>query len=480
MILNAKQIAEYTGATVVVEAIDPSHLATSITWDSREVKRDGVYVALPGKTVDGHNFIEAALHAGACVVLVMQPIETRARVLATELGAAVLEVVSTQAALADLARRWREHLPARVIALTGSTGKTTTKNLVRDVLSKAGSTVATRGNQNNELGVPRTILEADMSTAYLVVEMGMRGLGQIADLCAIAKPDIALITNVGQCHIELLGTQENIARAKAEALCALPDRTGVAVLNRADEYSAFMADCAQLTQRNITVLDFDGSGTTDVTQASLPAVFATDIQLDDEGYPHFQLNMDGQACSCSLHVRGMHNVANAAAAAAVGKACGLGIGTIVEGLEESLPEAGRQEVHITSEGVCVIDDTYNANPDSMRASLALFAVMKVEGKRIAVLGDMGELGKHAQACHEGIGRFAAECHFDHLICVGTLARAIAQGALQAGFAAHHITQVDSCGEALGLLESELQSGDAVLVKASRAMELDRIVRGLLN
>ena len=249
MRLNHKQIAACTGGSFMVEPLDPRALATGLTWDSRDAKPGDVYVALPGERVDGHDFVGAALSGGAVCALVMQPLDEAVRMLAAELGASVIEVPDTAHAVADIAREWRSHLHGRVIALTGSTGKTTTKNLVRDVLASTLSTVATAGNQNNELGVPKTLLAAEQDTQAVVVEMGMRGAGQLADLCDYVRPDWGLVVNVGESHIELLGSRENIARAKAELLCALPEGTGRAFVNADDDYADFVREHARLDAR---------------------------------------------------------------------------------------------------------------------------------------------------------------------------------------------------------------------------------------
>ena len=258
MRLNAKQIAACTGGQFLVDAIDPSALMTGITWDSREVQPGWLYVALPGERVDGHDFVEAALRAGAAGALVMQSPGRPACLLAREMGAAVIEVANTASAITDLAREWRGHLRGRIIGLTGSVGKTTTKNLVRDVCAAFGSTVATRGNQNNELGVPRTLLAADPETAVVVVEMGMRGMGQIAELCDFVRPDWGLVTNVGESHIELLGSRENIARAKAELFAALPAGTGRAFLNLDSPALGILMDAGRLGERPVALSGFDG------------------------------------------------------------------------------------------------------------------------------------------------------------------------------------------------------------------------------
>lgn len=474
MRINTKQIIDWCGASCIVEPLDASHLATSLTWDSREVKPDSLYIAFLGERVNGHDFVRDALLAGACIVLVMEPLPRDVLRIAKEMGAAILEVADTQSALVDLAEQWRKHVSARVIALTGSTGKTTTKNLIRDVLATTYNTVATKANQNNELGVPNTILSANPETEYIVVEMGMRGLHQIEALCSYVRPDMALITNVGTSHMELLGTQENIAYAKGEIIAALPQTAGKAFLNAHDAWSSFIVQETQAIERGISLAYYDGSGEAD----PLSLVWATDILLDGEGRPHFTLHIGTESAPCVLSLRGVHNVENACGAALVGHACGLDLATIIQGLESSLPEVGRQEVIQGKNGITIINDAYNANPDSMRASLALFAAMDAPHKRYAVLGDMGELGESARECHKGIGVFAATLPLDRLICVGELARSIATAAIAAGYPEEKVYTTDNRGEALHDLETHLEPGDIVLVKASHFMELERIVRGL--
>lgn len=495
MRLNAKQIAACTGGSFAVEPLDSRALATGLTWDSRNVDAGDVYVALPGERVDGHAFIGAALQKGATVALVMQPLDEATRVLATELGAAVIEVPDTAHAVADIAREWRTHLHGRVIALSGSSGKTTTKNLVRDVLASTLTVVATAGNQNNELGVPKTLLTAEQDTQAVVVEMGMRGLGQLADLCDYVRPDWGIVVNVGESHIELLGSRENIARAKAELLCALPEGTGRAFVNADDDFANFVREHARLDARRVETVLFDGSANAVERRANAldaetarPAVWAEHVQLDEQGRPAFELHAVGfagdagteEVVPCTLTLRGLHNVSNACAAAAVGRACGIPLATCVEALAQSQPEAGRQEVLQARGGFTVVNDAYNANPDSMRASLATFCSLDVSGKRVAVLGDMGELGSYAPACHAGIGAFAATLPLDRLVCVGELSSHIADAAERAGMDAERIVRAASLSEVLGDLDTCVESGDAVLVKASHSMGLIRVVEGLVN
>ena len=515
MRLNHKQIAAYTGGSFVVEPIDAAELVCGMSWDSREVEPGWLYVALVGEHVDGHAFVGAALRDGARSVLVTDAPGDEALLLAREMGASIIEVPNTYSAITDLARAWRSHLRGRVVALTGSTGKTTTKNLVRDVAAAGASVVATKANQNNELGVPRTLLSANPETEVVVVEMGMRGRGQIAELCEIVRPDWGLIINVGESHIELLGSRENIARAKAELFEALPAGTGRAFVNEADDFATFVADSARLKERGVSCVGFDGTGGTapvgaaasSVRSAVLasgadglpagPRLWAEDVELDGEGRARFTLcacgfdaglpaqDFEGESLAvervaCHLSLRGLHNVSNTCAAAAVGRSLGISLADVAAALASSVPESGRQEVLAARAGYTVVNDAYNANPDSMRASLATFCALEVRGRRVAVLGDMGELGEYARACHEGVGQVAAGLPLDLLVCVGELACHIARGAEAAGMEPGRIVRARTVADVLEVLDSYLDEGDAVLVKASHFMGLTRVVEGLVS
>lgn len=496
MRLNVKQIAAYTGGQFVVEPIDAARLACGLSWDSRDIHADDVYVALPGERVDGHDFVAAALAAGASAVLVMQPLPEDVRLLASEMGAAVIEVADTAHAVTDLARAWRGHLRGCVVGVTGSVGKTTTKNLVRDVLSRRFTVAATAGNQNNELGAPKTVLSADADTQMVVVEMGMCALGEIASLCEFARPHWGVIVNVGESHMEQLGSRDNIARAKVELFQALPEGAGRAFVNAADDYADFVRSHALLESRRVQTVLFDGAdgararclGATPFPQ---PAVWAEDVSLDDEGRPCFTLHASGfavpgaggepaEACArCRLALRGTHNVANACAAAAVGLSAGMALDEVAAGLAESQPEAGRQEVVEARGGFTVINDAYNASPESMRAALSMFCAMDVRGRRVAVLGDMGELGGLEREGHLGVGAFAAGLPIERLVCVGERARLIAEAARTGGMPAERIVCARGVADVLCDLDAYLEPKDAVLVKASHFMGLERVVEGLV-
>jgi UDP-N-acetylmuramoyl-tripeptide--D-alanyl-D-alanine ligase len=513
MKLNSKQIIQATGGRFLVEPIDSAEIFSRLEWDSRDAGPGVLFAAMPGERVDGIDFVGTALAAGARGALVEAMPDAKTCAYAREMGAAIIEVPCVAHAIADIAREWRGHLKARVIGLTGSVGKTTTKNFVRDVCASQFKTVATRANQNNELGAPKTILNADPDTQVVIVEMGMRGPGQISELCDIVRPDWGIITNVGQSHIELLGSRDAIAHAKSELLDALPAGTGVAFLNAADDYTAQIEQWSGLAARGVRTLKYGQGG----------AIYAYDVELDAAGCPTFKLcinNAEGDASTTSaresfvgssqadtsaedtaaidgeprlfdlpqddscvrttLALRGLHNVSNALAAAAVGCALGIPLSQIAQALADSAPEAGRQQVLHAPNGATIINDAYNANPESMRASLKTFEAMDVLGRRIAVLGDMGELGDFTAPAHAAIGELCARLPLNLLICVGVKAQTIADAALEAGMPAGALRRAQTAGEALCMLEGELDSHDAVLVKASHSMRLDKVAEGLVS
>lgn len=482
MRLHADQIAGFTGGEIVLPARECARQARGIAWDSRSVQPDDMYIALPGERVDGYDYCIDAIRAGASVLLIMRAMDERVRHAAEEASAAVVRVPDTFAAVTDLARNWRPMLTGTVLALTGSSGKTTTKNLVRDVLAAHGSVVATEGNQNNELGVPATLLRAQPEDDAVVVEMGMRGAGQIARLCSFVKPDMALVTNVGTSHIELLGSRDAIAHAKSEVLEAVPQGSGAVFVNASDEYARQLCAYGCVSERNVNAVFFDGSGVDPLAydESLRPVVFASDVQLDDHGCPAFTLHVPGNTAFCHMRLRGLHNVHNACAAAAVGWYMHMDVASIACALSASESMAGRQDVLHTASGVTVVDDSYNANPDSMRASLAMFGSLSIPGRRFAILGDMAELGDYTVAGHRLVGEYAAHAALDRLICVGSSAASIASAAVDAGMPDDAVCLVDSAPDALAALVGELEEGDAVLVKASRSMGLERIVEGLVG
>lgn len=483
MRLNTTSVQNIVGGDLAVAPADAARDLLGLTWDSREAFADCLYAALPGERVDGNDFIASAIEGGAMLVLAGRVPDERACEAACKAGAGIIVVDDVVAAITALASAWRDMIGATVVAITGSVGKTTTKSLTRQVLSTRFKTCATKGNFNNELGVPYTVLSADSDCEMLVVEMGMDDLGQIAHICSFARPDMGLINNVGVSHLERLGSRENIARAKAELFEALPEG-GKAFVNNADDMADLVCELGRLDERGVETVYFDGTG---LMPAVGRAVWAKDISVDDEGRPRFLLCAKGfdacpdeQAEPCHLGLRGVHNVSNACGAAAIGLACGMALESVADALADAEPEAGRQEVKHASSGAVVFDDSYNASPASMSASLSMLASYKASGRKIAVLGDMGELGSASIEGHEQAGRAAAQADVDALICVGELSASIAQGARDAGLPEERIVCVADASAAIDGLRGTLDSGDVILVKASHYMRLDRVVEGILE
>jgi UDP-N-acetylmuramoyl-tripeptide--D-alanyl-D-alanine ligase len=473
MRLTIAQITAFSQALTIVPARDSQRIIQRLSWDSRALSPDTLFVALPGEQVDGNDFIIDAFRKGAAVVIASRQVTEAERFTAEQHRAALLYAADGVAALQRLASAWRGTLGANVIGVTGSSGKTSTRAFVSAVLEKAFLTVSSLGNRNNEIGLPATVLSASPATEVLVVEMAMRSVGQIADLCAIARPQIGIITNIGPVHLELLGSKDNVARAKAELIEALPARRGIAILNGDDPYTPRIREIARTAEREIRVVLFGLGPHNDIRAAH--------IGYDREGRPSFDLWLpDGRPRPVSLDMRGEHSVYNALAAAAVGTALEVEPQLIVSALAQVQPVAMRQVSHELDDGALVIDDTYNANPDSMRAALELLAQLDGARPHVAVLGDMGELGDDEASLHEGVGRQAHLKGVDTLVTVGALAQHYAQGARLAGMEDERIFICADIEEAMRVLVALRREAPIILVKASRFMALERIVNHLIQ
>ena len=448
------QIAAATGGRVHG---DPEVLVTApASVDSRSVAAGGLFVAVAGERADGHAFAASAATAGAAAVLATRPT-----------AAPTVVVDDVVAALGRLARHLLDRLPdLRVLALTGSQGKTGTKDYLAAVLSAAGPTVATSGNLNNELGVPLTVLRATAETAYLVVEMGARHVGNIAYLCGVAPPQVAAVINVGTAHLGEFGSREAIARAKGEIVEALPD-SGVAVLPADDPIVTGMA-----SRTEARVLTF-GPGA-DVAFRSWVA--------DDLFRMSFELGYDGAWSPVRLFQPGAHQMVNAAAAAAMAIAVGVPLLDVTRSLTAARPASRwRMEVHDRPDGVTVINDAYNANPESMAAALDTLDGIGRSGRRtIAVLGEMKELGAEHETAHRRVGATAAAAGVDTLVVVGSEAAAIGDGTAAVAQWQGRLVLAAGREEALAWVRENVAAGDVVLVKASRGVALEHVADGLLE
>ncbi|WP_343061398.1 UDP-N-acetylmuramoyl-tripeptide--D-alanyl-D-alanine ligase [Nocardioides luti] len=456
--MTLAEIAAVVGGTV--DATDDggrTHVVDGAAYvDSRQRVPGGLFVAVAGERVDGHDFAE-----GAHAVLGSRPT-----------GVPSVLVDDPVTALGVLARHVVDLLPATVLALTGSQGKTGTKDYLAQVLATAGPTVATLGNNNNELGVPLTVLRADTTTAYLVVEMGARGIGHIAYLCGIAPPRIAAVLNVGTAHVGEFGSREAIAVAKGEIVEALPV-DGTAVLNAGDD---LVAPMAARTRATVSTFGDAGSGT-------VPDVAWRGVELDDLGRPSFEIGYAGDWQPVRLTQTGRHQVANAAAAAAMALATGLALPDVAAALSAAASASPmRMDLRERADGLIVVNDAYNANPASMVAAVdALVAIGGRSSRRtVAVLGEMKELGDAADDSHRQVGRHVAAAGVDVLLVVGEPARGLADGAAaEPGWTGEAIVTAGRA-EALLWVRENVSPQDVVLVKASRGAALESIADVLLE
>ena len=455
------EVAAVVDGEVADEPSYPVTISGDPFADSRRVVAGGLFVAVAGERVDGHEYAADAVAGGAAAVLAARPV-----------GVPSIVVDDPVLALGHLAHHVLGRLPAlRVVGITGSSGKTSTKDIVAQLLERAGETVAPTGSYNTELGVPLTALRVRETTAYLVAEMGARAGGHIAYLASMVRPTVGVVLNVGAAHLGEFGDQDGIAAAKGELVEALP-ASGLAVLNADDVRVAAMRD-----RTSATVVTF---GT--ATDADLRV---TSLRTDDLGQPLFTLHARADSAEVVLPLAGEHQALNAAAAAAVALGLGMHFADVVETLRTVRARSPwRMEIAPAAGGVTVINDAYNANPDSMRAALRALADLgrrrSERGRTFAVLGEMKELGPAGPGEHDAIGRLAVRLDVSRLVVVGEEARPIHHGARSEAASDEKSVCVPDVDAAVGFLRAALRPGDLVLVKASRAAGLERVAAALMD
>ncbi|MTE18645.1 UDP-N-acetylmuramoyl-tripeptide--D-alanyl-D-alanine ligase [Streptomyces sp. TRM43335] len=440
---------------------DPGATVTGpVVKDSREVVPGALFVAFAGARVDGHDFAGKAVTDGAVAVLASRPV-----------GVPAIVVDDVETALGALARHVVRRLGATVVALTGSAGKTGTKDLLAQLLRRHGPTVWTPGSLNNEIGLPLTALGAEEGTRHLVLEMGARGIGHIRYLTGLTPPRVGVVLNVGSAHIGEFGGREQIAQAKGELVESLPpaEEGGIAVLNADDPLVRAMR-----ARTDARIVFFGESEDADVR--------AENVRLTPKGQPAFTLHTPTGCGDVTMRLYGEHHVSNALAAAAVAHELGMP----VDGIATALSEAGtlsrwRMEVTERSDGVTVVNDAYNANPESMRAALRALAAMGKGRRTWAVLGEMAELGEESLAEHDAVGRMAVRLNVSKLVAVGGReARWIDMGAKNEGSWGEESVHVSDAQAAIDLLRDDLRPGDVVLVKASRSAGLEKVALALVE
>ena len=445
--LSLSEIADMCGGTL--QASTGTATVRRISKDTRTLVPGDLYLALRGENHDGNlHAKDAAAKGAAAAILDKPPADVPA-------GLPVIQVEDSLAALHRLAGAWRDRLALKVACITGSSGKTSTKEFTAAVLSARFRVVKTEGNLNNHIGLPLSILSASMSDDVAVWEIGMNHPGEIAPLAQLARPDLAIITNIGVAHIEYMGSREAIALEKS-ALIEAVGPNGAVVLPTEDEFKDFLA--ARVKGR--------------VIEAGLSrgTVTALDLQIEADGC-RFVLHWEGESLPARLPVPGEHMVRNALLAVATGLEFGLSLEECVEGLASSRLTGGRLSRR-SVRGITILDDSYNANPDSMEAAIQTLKSVTVSGRRIAVLGRMGELGSHASAGYQQVGRAAAQ-GIDALIAVGAETVPLAETARAGGLKEIHETS--SAEEAAGVLRGIAREGDLVLIKGSRAARMERVI-----
>jgi len=448
--LPLARIAEITSGALTGMADPRAVVHGPVVIDSRAAEPGSLFVAIKGERVDGHDFAQRAHEAGAAAVLAARPVEAPAVIVGDVLTA-----------LADLARAVISDMPAvTVVGVTGSAGKTTTKDLMARLAARIGRTVAPVGSYNNEIGHPLTVLKVDRTTRFLVLELSARNIGHIAHLASVAPPRIGVVLNVGTAHLGVFGGKDAIAQAKGELVEALP-ADGVAVLNADDPLVRAMAG-----RTNARVTYFGRSPDAHVR--------AEDEVIDERGRASFTLRTPTGAAPVRLRLYGAHAVENALAAAAAAYELGLPVATIAEEISQAEPRSRwRMEVTDRQDGVTVINDAYNANPDSMRAAFESLATIGGARRRFAVIASLRELGEDSAALNEDLGRLAAGSGLEALIVVGQDAGPVLAGAP----GALHVPDVDA---ATAELSARLAPGDVVLVKGPRAAGLERVAEAILG
>ncbi|MER6947856.1 UDP-N-acetylmuramoyl-tripeptide--D-alanyl-D-alanine ligase [Nonomuraea sp. NPDC000554] len=465
--LPLARIAEITSGALSGMADPRAVVRGPVVIDSRQVEPGSLFVAFRGGRVDGHDYAAQAIRAGAVAVLATRPVDAPAVI-----------VPDAAAALADLAAVQAASLPdTTVIGVTGSAGKTSTKDLLARLTARIGPTIAPAGSFNNELGHPLTVLRADVDTRFLVLELAARNIGHIQDLTRIAPPQIGVVLNVGTAHLGVFGGKEAIAKAKGELVEALP-RTGVAVLNADDP---LVNEMASRTDARVTLFG----------RSEGAAIRAEDVTVDARGRASFTLRTPSGAAPVTLKLYGEHAVENALAAAAAGYELGLPVATIAEELSEAVPRSRwRMEVTDRPDGVTVVNDAYNANPDSMRAAFQALAALGGERRRFAVIAALRELGDESDVLNGELGRLAGGAGLAGLIVAGPDAGPVLDGAFAAASQeagpggppppGTRIVHVADAEAAAAELAGWLRPGDVVLIKGPRAMGLERTAELLLG
>ena len=459
--LSAEEILKATGGAPLRGG--PCWSCRGISTDTRTLAAGDLFIALAGENFDGHDYLAKAAERGAAGLLIRADAAKKLAMAPGELP--VIAVPDTLRALGDIARDWRQRFQIPVVAITGSSGKTTTKEMIATIASRTRNTLKTEGNLNNRIGVPLTLLRLRKNHEIAVVEMGTNSPGEIAMLAAIALPDVGLITNIGPAHIEGLGSLDAIREEKGSLFEVMAGR-GAAILNHDDPAIGVLA--GRLQGKRVTFgLGPDAAITARRVETVGPEGVRFDLVIDGIGAPVF------------LAAAGEHNVRNALAAAAAAWTLGFDRSQIAAGLAAFRPVPGRTEIRQLGNGAHLVIDTYNANPASVREALKTLQGLRGNGKAVVILGDMLELGERSEEWHEEIGALLANTDIQDLFLKGSLTKALAAGAIRMGFPAERIAFFDDPQQVVSSLRSWLKKGDWVLIKGSRKMKMEAVAENMI-
>jgi len=449
--LSLELVAEDLDAELVGEDLT----FTGCSTDSRSIKEGELFVALHGPSFDGHDFISDAETKGAAAVMIDKDVMT---------NLPAIRVENTQQALGELSAVWRQSFNIPIVAITGSNGKTTVKEMVNSILSCNGTVLSTEGNLNNEIGVPQTLFNLNENYDFAVIEMGANHVGEIARLCEMAKPKVAVVTQCAPAHLEGFGSLEGVAQAKGEIFESLED-DGTAVINADDKFFSFWKTLADDSQ----VISFGLDGSRDSDHAD---VTASVVSVSSTG-SHFQLRILDENIDVKLSLPGRHNIMNALAAASCAKALDVSLIDIRDGLEALQAVPGRLQFKMGVQNLRIIDDTYNANPGSFSA--ALDVLINSPGQHWLALGDMGELGDAAVAMHQQAGVLAELAGIERLFTIGELSKNATEGF---GAGAEHFADHEALIEKIKIIKNESDKDITLLIKGSRSAEMETVVQAL--
>ncbi len=460
-VLSADEILKATGGDLLRGSRGWS--CRGVSTDTRTLAAGNLFIALAGENFDGHDCLAKAAERGAAGLLIRA--DAAEKLVSLPEGLPAIGVSDTLKALGGIAGDWRRRFPVPLLAITGSSGKTTTKEMVAAITTRTRNILKTEGNLNNQIGLPLTLLRLRKEHELVIVEMGTNSPGEIATLAAIAAPDVGLITNIGPAHLEGLGSLEAIREEKGSLFEVMAGR-GTAILNRDDPAIGLLGERWQGKR-----VSFGLGADAQVAGRRIEPAGAQGVR--------FNLFIDGIGTPVSLATAGEHNVMNALAAAAAAWSLGFDRHEIAAGLAAFLPVPGRSEIRQLGNGAFLIIDTYNANPASVREAVKTLHGLRGSGAAIAILGDMLELGEQSEALHREIGTLVAEAKIDHLFLKGSLTKALADGAVRHGFPADRITCFEDPEEIVSALRSRLKRGDWVLIKGSRKMKMEMVAANLI-